>query len=172
MHRLGDLHRELARRHEDQRRRVRAALPRRSAEALQQRQRERRGLAGAGRRLPDQVAPFEQRRDGLPLDRASAPRSRAPTSPSTSRGSIPSAAKPPPSPPGVSAPIRGSVACAGGRRSRARSPPRQRRDATRRRAERRGARRATTPRRRRARARGRPARRRDRPPTRAAAARR
>ena len=36
---------------------------------LQQRQRERGGLAGAGRRLPQQVPARQQRRDRLPLDR-------------------------------------------------------------------------------------------------------
>ena len=36
---------------------------------LQHRQRERRGLAGAGRGLPEQVAPFEEQRNGLALDR-------------------------------------------------------------------------------------------------------
>jgi hypothetical protein len=36
---------------------------------LEQGQRERRGLAGAGRRLGEDVTPREQRRDGLALDR-------------------------------------------------------------------------------------------------------
>ena len=39
------------------------------AEPLQDRQREGRRLAGAGRRLPEQVAAREQRRDRLALDR-------------------------------------------------------------------------------------------------------
>jgi hypothetical protein len=37
--------------------------------SLQQRQRERRSLAGAGGGLPEQVSPEEQRRDRLGLDR-------------------------------------------------------------------------------------------------------
>ena len=64
---LGDLRRQLARRDQDER--ARRAAVGAAAEALQQRQRERRGLAGAGGRLAEQVAPFQQRRDGLALDR-------------------------------------------------------------------------------------------------------
>jgi hypothetical protein len=65
--RLGHLHRELARRHQHQRQRA----PRRgpfARDALQDGERERRGLARAGRRLPQQVAPGEQRPDRRALD--------------------------------------------------------------------------------------------------------
>ena len=66
--RLGDLHGELARRHEHQR--LRPPGPRAlGAEALQQGQGEGRGLAGAGRRLPEHVAPAEHLRNRLALDR-------------------------------------------------------------------------------------------------------
>jgi hypothetical protein len=67
MDRLGDLHRQLARRHEhDGDRALRAALVH---EALEDRQRERRRLPGAGRRLAEEVFPLDQGRDGLLLDR-------------------------------------------------------------------------------------------------------
>jgi hypothetical protein len=68
MERLRHLHGELARRHEDKRER----LPRRRAfigHALQDRQRERRGLARARRGLPEDVAPRQQRRTRSPLNR-------------------------------------------------------------------------------------------------------
>ena len=63
--RLGHLDGELAGRDKDERLRV----PPAAVEALQQRQRERGRLAGAGGRLPQQVAPGQQRRDRLALDR-------------------------------------------------------------------------------------------------------
>ena len=83
--RLGDLHRELARGREHEGRRPaaapvgrgaaagdrlrrRPALVERRREPLEHRQRERRGLAGAGRRLGEQVAALEQRRDRGQLD--------------------------------------------------------------------------------------------------------
>ena len=47
----------------------RAPVRRRSSEPLEQRQREGGRLARPGRRLPEQVAALEQRRDRLPLDR-------------------------------------------------------------------------------------------------------
>ena len=66
MHRLRDLHRELAGRNQDQGCGG-AALG--LGEALEHRQRERRRLAGAGGSLGEQVASGEQRRDRLALDR-------------------------------------------------------------------------------------------------------
>ncbi len=57
--RLADLHRELTGRNEHERRRCGAAAARR-LEPVEDRQRERRGLAGAGRRLAEQVATGEQ----------------------------------------------------------------------------------------------------------------
>ena len=66
---LGDLHRQLARRHEHER----AGLPRpalRSArQPVEQRQRERGGLAGAGAAWPIMSLPGEQHRDGFALNR-------------------------------------------------------------------------------------------------------
>ncbi len=81
MDRLGHLHRELARGHEDESRhlaigagRVKADIGRAACcagerQAMQRRERERGGLAGAGRRFGEQVAAFHQRRDRLALDR-------------------------------------------------------------------------------------------------------
>jgi hypothetical protein len=63
-----DLHRELARRHEDER----ARLPRlglATLAPLEQGQRERRRLPRARRRLAEEVAAREERRDRLALDR-------------------------------------------------------------------------------------------------------
>ncbi len=68
VHRLGDLHRQLAGRHQDQAA-DRAPLAARAADAVQQRQREGGRLAGAGRGLAQHVAPGQQRRDRLALDR-------------------------------------------------------------------------------------------------------
>ena len=67
VHGLGNLHRELARRHEHQRR---GALARRSVrcDEVQQRQRERGGLSRSRRGLREHVAPFEQRRNCGALD--------------------------------------------------------------------------------------------------------
>ena len=68
MDRFGDLHRQLARRHEHEA----AGLARtrlRLADALQHRQRERGGLAGAGFGLPEQVAALEQQRNRFALNR-------------------------------------------------------------------------------------------------------
>ena len=64
---LVDLHRELARRREDQRAAWRRAGS--PMQPLQDRQQERRGLAGAGRGAGDQVAAREGQRDGVGLDR-------------------------------------------------------------------------------------------------------
>ena len=66
--RLGDLHRELARRHEDERGRPPASA-RVLSDPLEQRQRERGGLARARRGLPEHVASGEERRDRGVLDR-------------------------------------------------------------------------------------------------------
>ena len=63
--RLGDLQRELAGRREHQHLRRRL----RQVDAREDRQRERRGLAGAGLGETDDVLPCEQRRDRLGLDR-------------------------------------------------------------------------------------------------------
>ena len=68
-----DLERELARgsQHEGARRSQAAACRGRQAlpgETLDRRDRERRGLAGAGLGAPDQVASFEDRTDRLRLD--------------------------------------------------------------------------------------------------------
>ena len=65
---LGDLHRELARGHEYQRR---GPLARRSigCDEMQQRQRERGGLSGSRGGLGEHVVAFEQRRNGGALDR-------------------------------------------------------------------------------------------------------
>src|SRR5699024_6259202 len=65
LERLGDLDRELARRRQHERLRFRL----RAVEPREDRQRERGGLAGAGLRLTEQVAAFEQRRDRRGLDR-------------------------------------------------------------------------------------------------------
>ena len=66
--RLGDLHREFARRHEHE---CGGAFARRcvEVEAVQQREREGGGLAGAGRGLGQHIAAGEQRRDRGHLDR-------------------------------------------------------------------------------------------------------
>ena len=56
---------------------VRSRGVRVGGEALQQRERKRRGLPRARRGLTEDVAPCEKRRDRLALDRASAPRSPA-----------------------------------------------------------------------------------------------
>jgi hypothetical protein len=64
--RLGDLHGQLARRHEHERAGVRPVA---ATKPLECGQRERCGLARAGRRLGEDVAPLEQRRDRLALDR-------------------------------------------------------------------------------------------------------
>ena len=69
VHRLGHLHGQLAGRHEHERARRAPSPPRVGRQPLQQRQRERGRLAGAGRRLAEQVAALEQRRDRLALDR-------------------------------------------------------------------------------------------------------
>ena len=59
--RLGDLHRQLARRHQHQRaRRAAVALRGRCEQAIEQRQRERGRLAGAGAGLAEHVAAREQ----------------------------------------------------------------------------------------------------------------
>jgi hypothetical protein len=63
VHRLRDLHRELARRHEDDRGGP-LALPL-VHDALQDRQREGRRLPRSGRGLAQQVASRDERRDGL-----------------------------------------------------------------------------------------------------------
>ena len=65
---LGDLHRQLAGRDEDERRRA-AFAGLADGDALEGRQREGGGLAGPGRCLGEEVAAGEQRRDGLALDR-------------------------------------------------------------------------------------------------------
>jgi hypothetical protein len=44
-------------------------MPSLAGDALQNRQRERRRLAGPGRRLPEQIASLQQRRNRLALDR-------------------------------------------------------------------------------------------------------
>ncbi len=63
---LVDLHGQLAGRREDEG----AALPARAGvHALQDRKQEGGGLAGAGRRAADQIAPGEADRDGFGLDR-------------------------------------------------------------------------------------------------------
>ena len=66
--RLRHLHREFARRNEDERARLERprGLPR---VTLEERQRERRGLSGARRRLSEEVAPLEEGRRRLALDR-------------------------------------------------------------------------------------------------------
>ena len=74
MDRLGDLHGQLARGHEDERRGldggagIEAGRGAALGDALEQREREGGGLAGAGGRLAEQVAPLDQRGDGLALD--------------------------------------------------------------------------------------------------------
>jgi hypothetical protein len=68
VHRLGDLHRELARGDEDERRRTLARIGVRRHQ-MQQRKRERRGLARARRGLAEHVATGEQRRDRFALHR-------------------------------------------------------------------------------------------------------
>ena len=91
--RLGDLHRQLAGRDQDERGRP-ALAGLADRDALEGGQGEGRRLAGPGRSLGQQVAAGEQRRDRLALDRASAPRSRGPRSSCSSRGSSSSAANP------------------------------------------------------------------------------
>ena len=63
---FADLHRQLASRHQHQRDRHDLGG---GVDHLQRRQRERRGLAGAGRCLAQQVLARQQVRDGLALDR-------------------------------------------------------------------------------------------------------
>ncbi len=64
LHRLGDLDRELPRRREHEQLRLRAL----QVEPTQERQSERRGLAGAGLGLPEHVPAFQKRRNRRPLD--------------------------------------------------------------------------------------------------------
>ena len=68
MDRLGDLHRKLARRHEDEPANpsVATIVPGDSADRWK---REGRRLARAGRRFGENVASLEERRDRVPLDR-------------------------------------------------------------------------------------------------------
>ena len=66
--RLGDLHRQLAGRDDDEGARA-VGAGRADRDALEDRQGEGRGLAGAGRRLGEDVAAVEQQRDRLALDR-------------------------------------------------------------------------------------------------------
>jgi hypothetical protein len=71
MHRFGHLHRELARRHQHHGERARGARAGHAAgrdETLEDGQREGRGLSGAGGGLAEEVASFDQGRDGLLLD--------------------------------------------------------------------------------------------------------
>ena len=82
--RLGDLHRR-ARGSGTSTSADRRACRRRRGEPLQQRQRERRGLAGAGRRLAEQVAARRAAAGSPRAGSASAPRSRAPTAPAAAR---------------------------------------------------------------------------------------
>ncbi len=67
-HRFLDLRGEFARRRQDQCARQAARGRRRALEQGEQRQREGRGLAGAGLRAGDDVAALEHDRDGLALD--------------------------------------------------------------------------------------------------------
>ena len=60
VHRLGDLHGELARRHEHEAIGAAAVLGAEGGDAMQHRQREGGGLAGARGRLGEQVAALEQ----------------------------------------------------------------------------------------------------------------
>ena len=69
VHRFGDLHRQLARRDEHQPVGASAIVCSEGGDAVQHRQRKRRGLARAGRGLREQVAPFEQQRNRLALNR-------------------------------------------------------------------------------------------------------
>src|SRR5664280_1937144 len=64
---LGELHRELAGRYEDEDRGRDSSFGLRS-DAVEDRERERGGLPGARRRLRENVAPFEERRDRRALD--------------------------------------------------------------------------------------------------------
>ena len=66
-YRLGDLHRQLPRRHQHQCRQRRA--PARDVEPVEDRQRERRRLAGARGGLTDEIVPGDELGDGLALDR-------------------------------------------------------------------------------------------------------
>ena len=81
LERLAHLQRQLAGRRQHQR--LRALLA--EVEPLEDRQRERRGLAGAGLRQADQVAAREQRRDGLRPGSRRATRSRPRRAPSAPR---------------------------------------------------------------------------------------
>jgi hypothetical protein len=67
--RLGHLHCQLTRGHEHQPGRPAPILGPEAADAVQHRQGERRGLAGAGRGLRQQVAAAEQQRNRLALHR-------------------------------------------------------------------------------------------------------
>ena len=67
--RFGDLHRQLARRHEHERADLAAAGLGVTRQLVEQRQRERRGLAGAGRGLAEHVAAGQQDRNGFALNR-------------------------------------------------------------------------------------------------------
>ena len=68
VHGLGDLHRQLARRNENQAARSAATRGRSARESIDQRQRERGRLAGARARLSDQIAPGQEMRNGFPLN--------------------------------------------------------------------------------------------------------
>jgi hypothetical protein len=72
---LGDLHRQLTGGDQHERLRTRALVPGR--QVLEDRQRERRGLAGAGRGLAEHVTPRDDLGDGRRVGSASAPRSPA-----------------------------------------------------------------------------------------------
>jgi hypothetical protein len=65
---LGDLHGQLARRDQDQSAGVAARGAGLRDQAIDQRQRERRGLARTGPRLPNQIPPRSQHRDRLSLN--------------------------------------------------------------------------------------------------------
>ena len=66
--RLGHLHRQLAGRHEHEGGGRRASTA--DIERVKQRQGERRSLAGAGRRLTDEIASLDEMGDRLPLHRS------------------------------------------------------------------------------------------------------
>jgi len=68
VHRLGDLHRQLARRHQNKRGRLRPGIAE-QRDPLQHWQRESGGLAGSGGSLPDDIAAREQSGDGFALNR-------------------------------------------------------------------------------------------------------
>jgi hypothetical protein len=69
MHGFGDLHGELARGDENERARSAASVGTERRDVMDDRKRERRGLAGAGRGLAEQVLAADEDGNGFALNR-------------------------------------------------------------------------------------------------------